>query len=209
MKIRPILAAILTTLIALPATAMEIVFKDGTVLDSAKLYIPPAHFFSTGGPTIMGVNLTVNGKLYIHHFPYITAQVVEEQVDDNDDGIYELRKVTRPLTHYRPPMFQEHAPREFGYSCTPSRLPFIHFNDATLVKMRQTLTRHPVIPQAQRQRLAFSIDAARRHRVQPHELHTAKAAATWQAEADRDVELYGENVFYGKWLKNSRRKNSN
>jgi len=185
---------------------MEIVFKDGTVLRNAKLYVPPAHIFSTGGPTVMGVNLMVNGKLYIHHFPYIAATVVEEQVDDNDDGIYEIRKVTRPLTHYRPPMFREHAPREFGYSCTPSRLPFVHFNDATLVKMRQTLTQHPVIPQLQRQRLAFSIDVARRHRVKPHELHTAKAAAAWQAEADRDVELYGENVFYGKWLQNGRRE---
>ena len=201
MKIQTFWAGACSLLLALPASALEIVFKDGTVLKNAEVYVPPPNRFSSGGPTIFGVNLTVGGKLYIHHFPYVASQVEERAVDDDDDGIYELRKVTRAITHYRPPALREHAPREFGYSCTPSRLPFIHFNEPTLAKLKLNLSQHPLIAAQHRARLAGSIDLALRHKPKPHELHTPQTAAKWQQEADRDVRLYPQNIFYGKWIK--------
>jgi hypothetical protein len=201
MKLQTFWAGACSLLLALPASALEIVFKDGTVLKNAEVYVPPPNGFSTGGPTIFGINLTVNGKLYIHHFPFVESQIEERAVDDDDDGIYELRKVTKAVTHYRPPVLREHAPREFGYSCTPSRLPFIHFNEPTLAKLRQNLSQQTLIAPQRRARLAGSIDLALRHKPQPHELHTPQAAAKWQQEADRDVRLYPQKIFYGKWIK--------
>jgi len=201
MKLQTFWTGACSLLLALPASALEIVFRDGTILKNAEVYVPPPNFSSNGGPTIFGVNLTVGGKLYIHHFPYVASQIEERAVDDDDDGIYELRKVTRAITHYRPPALREHAPREFGYSCTPSRLPFIHFNEPTLAKLKQNLSQHALLPVQQRKRLAASIDLALRHKPRPHELHTPQAARIWQAEADRDVRLYPQNIFYGKWIK--------
>ena len=201
MKLQTFWAGACSLLLALPASALEIVFKDGTVLKNAEVYVPPPNFHSNGGPTIFGINLTVGGKLYIHHFPYVESAVTEETVDGDDDGIYELRKVTRTVTHYRPPVLREHAPREFGYSCTPSRLPFIHFNEPTLAKLKLNLSQHPLIAAQHRTRLAGSIDLALRHKPKPHELHTPQTAAKWQQEADRDVRLYPQNIFYGKWIK--------
>ena len=137
MKTQAFVTAMCACLLAFPASAIDIVFKDGTVLKNATIYVPSSNIRSNGGPSAYGVNLTVNDKLYIHHYPYIPSYNIMKQVDTNDDGIYETEIIKNATLHYRPPLMFERAPNEFGYSCTVSRIPFIHFSNETLLKMNK------------------------------------------------------------------------
>ena len=145
--------------------------------------------------------MTVNDKLYIHHYPYIPSHNIMKQVDTNDDGIYETEIIKNATLHYRPPLMFERAPNEFGYSCTVSRIPFIHFSNETLLKMKQDISLNLSIKANYKSAAAKSIDGAIRHIPQPHELNTLQFSQRWQMEADRDVVRPRANVIYGKWNK--------
>ena len=201
MKAQAFVTAMCACLLAFPASAIDIVFKDGTVLKNATIYVPPSNIRSNGGPSAYGVNLTVNDKLYIHHYPYIPSQNIMKQVDPNDDGIYETEIIKNATLHYRPPLMFERAPNEFGYSCTVSRIPFIHFSNETLWKMKQDISLNLSIKANYKNAAAKSIDGAIRHIPKPHELNTLQFSQRWQMEADRDVVRPRANVFYGKWNK--------
>ena len=201
MKTQAFVTAMCACLLAFPASAIDIVFKDGTVLKNTTIYVPPSNIRSNGGPSAYGVNLTVNDKLYIHHYPYIPSRNIMKQVDTNDDGIYETEIVKSSILHYRPPSMFERAPNEFGYSCTVSRIPFIHFSNETLLKMKRNISLHPSVTANYKSEAAKSIDGAIRHIPKPHELNTQQTSQRWQMEADRDVVRPGANVVYGKWSK--------
>ena len=201
MKAQAFVTAMCACLLAFPASAIDIVFKDGTVLKNATIYVPPSNIRSNGGPSAYGVNLTVNDKLYIHHYPYIPSHNIMKQVDTNDDGIYETEIIKNATLHYRPPLMFERAPNEFGYSCTVSRIPFIHFSNETLLKMKQDISLNLSIKANYKSAAAKSIDGAIRHIPQPHELNTLQFSQRWQMEADRDVVRPRANVIYGKWNK--------
>jgi len=201
MKAQAFVTAVCACLLAFPASAIDIVFKDGTVLKNATIYVPPSNIRSNGGPSAYGVNLTVNDKLYIHHYPYIPSYNIMKQVDTNDDGIYETEIIKNATLHYRPPLMFERAPNEFGYSCTVSRIPFIHFSNETLLKMKQDISLNLSIKANYKSAVAKSIDGAIRHIPKPHELNTLQFSQRWQMEADRDVVRPRANVFYGKWNK--------
>ena len=201
MKAQAFVTAVCACLLAFPASAIDIVFKDGTVLKNATIYVPPSNIRSNGGPSAYGVNLTVNDKLYIHHYPYIPSHNIMKQVDTNDDGIYETEIIKNATLHYRPPLMFERAPNEFGYSCTVSRIPFIHFSNETLLKMKQDISLNLSIKANYKSAAAKSIDGAIRHIPQPHELNTLQFSQRWQMEADRDVVRPRANVVYGKWNK--------
>ena len=201
MKAQAFVTAVCACLLAFPASAIDIAFKDGTVLKNATIYVPPSNIRSNGGPSAYGVNLTVNDKLYIHHYPYIPSHNIMKQVDTNDDGIYETEIIKNATLHYRPPLMFERAPNEFGYSCTVSRIPFIHFSNETLLKMKQDISMNLSIKANYKSAAAKSIDGAIRHIPQPHELNTLQFSQRWQMEADRDVVRPRANVFYGKWNK--------
>ena len=201
MKAQAYVTAMCACLLAFPASAIDIVFKDGTVLKNATIYVPPANIRSNGGPSAYGVNLTVNDKLYIHHYPYIPSRNIMKMVDTNDDGIYQAEIVKSSTLHYRPPVMFERAPNEFGYSCTVSRIPFIHFSNETLLKMKRDISLNPSVKANHKWAAAKQIDDAIRHIPKPHELHTEQFSRTWQREADRDVVSPRANVVYGKWNK--------
>ena len=201
MKAQAFVTAVCACLLAFPASAIDIAFKDGTVLKNATIYVPPSNIRSNGGPSAYGVNLTVNDKLYIHHYPYIPSHNIMKQVDTNDDGIYETEIIKNATLHYRPPLMFERAPNEFGYSCTVSRIPFIHFSNETLLKMKQDISLNLSIKANYKSAAAKSIDGAIRHIPQPHELNTLQFSQRWQMEADRDVARPRANVIYGKWNK--------
>ena len=201
MKAQAFVTAMCACLLAFPASAIDIVFKDGTVLKNATIYVPPSNIRSNGGPSAYGVNLTVNDKLYIHHYPYIPSHNIMKQVDTNDDGIYETEIIKNATLHYRPPLMFERAPNEFGYSCTVSRIPFIHFSNETLLKMKQDISLNISIKANYKSASAKSIDGAIRHIPKPHELNTLHFSQRWQMEADRDVVRPRANVVYGKWNK--------
>ena len=95
----------------------------------------------------------------------------------------------------------ERAPNEFGYSCTVSRIPFIHFSNETLLKMKQDISMNSSVKANYNSTAVKSIDDAIRHIPKPHELHTEQFSRTWQREADRDVVRPRANVVYGKWNK--------
>ena len=99
MKAQTFVTAMCACLLAFPASAIDIVFKDGTVLKNATIYVPPSNIRRNGGPSADGVNLTVNDKLYIHHYPYIPARTIEKLVDTNDDGIYETEIIKNSTLH--------------------------------------------------------------------------------------------------------------
>ena len=124
-----------------------------------------------------------------------------KQVDTNDDGIYETEIIRNATRHYRPPLMFERAPNEFGYSCTVSRIPFIHFSNETLLKMKQNISLNLSINANYKSAVAKSIDGAIRHIPKPHELNTLQFSQRWQMEAARDVVRPRANVFYGKWNK--------
>ena len=201
MKAQAFVTAVCACLLAFPASAIDIAFKDGTVLKNATIYVPPSNIRSNGSPSAYGVNLTVNDKLYIHHYPYIPSHNIMKQVDTNDDGIYETEIIKNATLHYRPPLMFERAPNEFGYSCTVSRIPFIHFSNETLLKMKQDISLNLSIKANYKSAAAKSIDGAIRHIPQPHELNTLQFSQRWQMEADRDVVRPRANVIYGKWNK--------
>ncbi len=201
MKAQAFVTAMCACLLAFPASAIDIVFKDGTVLKNATIYVPPSNIRSNGGPSAYGVNLTVNDKLYIHHYPYIPSHNIMKQVDTNDDGIYGPEIIRNATLHYRPPLMFERAPNEFGYSCTVSRIPFIHFSNETLLKMKQDISLNLSIKANYKSAAAKSIDGAIRHIPKPHELNTLQFSQRWQMEADRDVVSPRANVVYGKWNK--------
>ena len=201
MKTQTFVTAMCACLLVFPASAIDIVFKDGTVLKNATIYVPPSNILSNGGPSAYGVNLTVNDKLYIHHYPYIPSRNIMKQVETNDDGIYETEIVKSSILHYRPPSMFERAPNEFGYSCTVSRIPFIHFSNETLLKMKRNISLHPSVTANYKSDAGKSIDGAIRHIPKPHELNTQQSSQRWQMEADRDVVRPGANVVYGKWSK--------
>ena len=201
MKAQAFVTAMCACLLAFPASAIDIVFKDGTVLKNATIYVPPSNILSNGGPSAFGVNLTVNDKLYIHHYPYIPSRNIMKMVDTNDDGIYQAEIVKSSTLHYRPPLMFERAPNEFGYSCTVSRIPFIHFSNETLLKMKQDISLNLSIKANYKSASAKSIDGAIRHIPKPHELNTLHFSKRWQMEADRDVVRPRANVVYGKWNK--------
>ena len=201
MKAQAFVTAVCACLLAFPASAIDIAFKDGTVLKNATIYVPPSNIRSNGGPSAYGVNLTVNDKLYIHHYPYIPSHNIMKQVDTNDDGIYETEIIKNATLHYRPPLMFERAPNEFGYSCTVSRIPFIHFSNETLLKMKQDISLNLSIKANYKSAAAKSIDGAIRHIPKPHELNTLQFSQRWQMEADRDVVRPRANVIYGKWNK--------
>ncbi|SVC56395.1 uncharacterized protein METZ01_LOCUS309249, partial [marine metagenome] len=158
MKAQAFVTAVCACLLAFPASAIDIAFKDGTVLKNATIYVPPSNIRSNGGPSAYGVNLTVNDKLYIHHYPYIPSHNIMKQVDTNDDGIYETEIIKNATLHYRPPLMFERAPNEFGYSCTVSRIPFIHFSNETLLKMKQDISLNLSIKANYKSAAAKSID---------------------------------------------------
>jgi len=201
MKAQAFVTAVCACLLAFPASAIDIVFKDGTVLKNATIYVPPSNIQSNGGPSAYGVNLTVNDKLYIHHYPYIPSYNFMKQVDTNDDGIYETEIIKNATLHYRPPLMFERAPNEFGYSCTVSRIPFIHFSNETRLKMKQDISLNLSINANYKSAVAKSIDGAIRHIPKPHELNTLQFSQRWQMEADQDVVRPRAKVFYGKWNK--------
>tara|TARA_B100000959_G_C14846215_1_gene568125 strand:+ start:435 stop:1040 length:606 start_codon:yes stop_codon:yes gene_type:complete len=201
MKAQVFVTTVCACLLAFPASAIDIIFKDGTVLKNATIYVPPSSIRSNGGPSAYGVNLTVNDKLYIHHYPYIPSGNIMKQVDADDDGIYETEIIKSPTLHYRPPLMFERAPNEFGYSCTPSRIPFIHFSNETLLKVNRDISMDPSIKSNCKNEVAKSIDGAIRHIPKPHELNTLQFSRRWQREADRDVARPRANVIYGKWNK--------
>ena len=201
MKTQAFVTAMCACLLAFPASAIDIVFKDGTVLKNATIYVPPSRIRSNGGPSAYGVNLTVNDKLYIHHYPYIPSRNIMKQVDTNDDGIYETEIIKNATLHYRPPLVFERAPNEFGYSCTVSRIPFIHFSNETLLKMKQDISLNLSIKANYKSAAAKSIGGAIRHIPKPHELNTLKFSQRWQMEADQDVVRPRAKVFYDKWNK--------
>ena len=95
----------------------------------------------------------------------------------------------------------ERAPNEFGYSCTVSRIPFIHFSNETLLKMKRDISLNSSVKANYKSAAAKQIDDAIRHIPKPHELNTMQFSQRWQMEADRDVVSPRANVVYGKWNK--------
>ena len=180
---------------------LDIVFKDGTWMKGAQIYAPARP--STGIPDARGVVILFRNKLYIHHYPYRQPRRVQHQMTDiNDDGIYETRATPQALEHYAPPV--PHAldvsPYELGYSCTPSRIPFIHFDRPTLRRMYNSIQNNRNIPPSNRRAALQSINNAWNYKPNPRIYNTPAASRAWQLKTDGDVSLYRERVWYGKWF---------
>ena len=195
------IALLLIPVLSGSVMAVDIVFKDGTWMKGARIYAPAG--LSTGKPDARGVVLIFRNKLYIHHYPYRKPRVVQKQfTDTNDDGIYERVASSQALEHYAPPapFSLDLSPSELGYSCTPSRIAFFHFDRPTLDRMFKVIERDPNVPQANKRAALQSITNARNFKANPRFYNTKAASARWQMEADGDVELYRDKVWYGKWF---------
>ena len=183
------------------AERLKLKFKDGTTLNGAEIYVPTIGN-STGNPNGYGVILKYSNKLYIHHFPYRQPRKVTRYTDGGvDDGKYKTVQITEELEHYQPrssPL--EPSPRELGYSCTPSRIAFFHFNRSTLNTLQKAIVKDSRISLANKKSALKSIQGAYYSNPNPKYYNTQRTSQVWQAEADRDVARYKDKVFYGKWL---------
>ena len=92
-------------------SAEKISFRDGTFLEAST-------YASKGfEPDKDGVILTVDNKIYIHHYPCT-------------DGSLSV------------PTFYYHGPNPYAMpTCTPSRISFYHFETFTLSEMRTKISR--------------------------------------------------------------------
>ncbi len=187
--------------VAHAANGLNLKFKDGTTLSTAKIYVPTLQH-SKGMPNGNGVILMVHDKLYIHHFPYRKPRKVIRVVEDGvDDGLYKTATVMEELEHYHArSSASERSPRELIYSCTPSRLAFFHFDRPSLKVLRKAISNNTGIPQTHRTEALAAIQNAYYANPNPIYYNTPQRSRTWQAEADRDVARYKEHVFYGKWI---------
>ena len=183
------------------AEKLKLKVKDGTTLNGAEIYVPTIGN-STGNPNGYGVILKYSNKLYIHHFPYRQPRKVTRYTDGGvDDGKYKTVRITEELEHYKPrssPL--EPSPRELGYSCTPSRIAFFHFNRSTLNTLQKAIVKDSRISLANKKSALKSIQGAYYSNPNPRYYNTLQTSRIWQAEADRDVARYKDKVFYGKWL---------
>lgn len=196
-----IVVVLLSFILSGPLMALDIVFKDGTWMKGAEIYAPTK--LSSGTPDARGVILLFRNKLYIHHYPYRQPRKLQQQmVDKNDDGIYETISVQQTLEHYAPPApyVLDASPYELGYSCTPSRIPFIHFDRPTLKRIYTSIQNNRNIPLRNRRAALQSINKAWSYKPNPNLYNTPAASRRWQLEADADVRLFREKVWYGKWF---------
>ena len=196
-----IVAVLLSFTLSGSLIALDIVFKDGTWMKGAEIYAPAK--LSSGSPDARGVDLLFRNKLYIHHYPYRKPRMVQRQMaDKKDDGIYDTIPVQQALEHYAPPApyALDVSPYELGYSCTPSRIPFIHFDRPTLKRMYISIQNNRNIPLTNRRAALKSINKAWNYKPNPNLYNTSTASRRWQLEADADVRLFREKVWYGKWF---------
>ena len=196
-----LVSIIVLSLPAHSAERLKLKFKDGTTLNGAEIYVPTIRN-STGNPNGYGVILKYHNKLYIHHFPYRQPHKVTRYTDGGvDNGQYKAVQVTEELEHYQPrssPL--EPSPRELGYSCTPSRIAFFHFDRPTLGVLSRSVNNDQRISYTNKQAALKSIQAAYHASPNPKYYNTPQTSRIWQAEADRDVTRYRDKVFYGKWM---------
>ena len=109
--------------------AENVAFLDGTFL-KADMY--RAKGFEPNGK---GVILTVNKKIYVHHFP-------------------------RTGKNLAPSYFYMHSPNPYNMAkCTPSRLSFFNFQSYTLVEMREDIIKMK-IPLKKKVEAVKAIDSA-------------------------------------------------
>ncbi|MDP6903425.1 MAG: hypothetical protein QF406_03150 [Verrucomicrobiota bacterium] len=196
-----LVSIIVLSLPAHSAERLKLKFKDGTTLNGAEIYVPTIRN-STGNPNGYGVILKYHNKLYIHHFPYRQPHKVTRYTDGGvDNGKYKAVQVTEELEHYQPrssPL--EPSPRELGYSCTPSRIAFFHFDRPTLHTLQKVIMKDSRISLANKRSALKSIQGAYYASPNPRYYNTPQTSRIWQAEADRDVTRYKDKVFYGKWM---------
>lgn len=196
-----LIAAFALSIPSQSAQKLELKFKDGTSLDGAEIYVPSISH-STGHPNEYGIILKYHSKLYIHHFPYRQPRKVTRFTNNGiDDGKYKAVQVIEELEHYSPRSSRlEPSPSELGYSCTPSRIAFFHFDRPTLNTLHKAIARNGRISTANKSSALKSIQRAYYAKPKPRYYNTPQTSRVWQAEADRDVARYQDKVFYGKWL---------
>ena len=102
-------------------------FKDGTLIKG--------NIFLAKGfePDARGVILTVDNKLYLHHYPYLRNRSC---APPNFYPYYSGSNPTLPLSN--------HSITFRGYSttvkCTPSRISFFNFETFTLINIKEKIT---------------------------------------------------------------------
>ena len=57
MKAQAFVTAMCACLLDFPASVIDIVFKDGTVLKNTTIYVPPSNIWSNSGPSAFGGEL--------------------------------------------------------------------------------------------------------------------------------------------------------
>ena len=173
-KIALLLVTITQVFTTFPAE--NVGFLDGTFLN-ADIY--RAKGFE---PDKNGVILTVNRKIYVHHFP-------------------------RTGKNLAPSYFYTHSPNPYDMArCTPSRLSFFNFQSYTLVEMRENIVKMN-IPLEKKVEAVKAIDLAMFGNL-PEKLTkpslTGKLAVDmWQSACERRFVYYFKKgiAVWGKDLK--------
>tara|TARA_R100000008_G_scaffold86141_1_gene78087 strand:- start:79 stop:684 length:606 start_codon:yes stop_codon:yes gene_type:complete len=120
MKIVIILFWIATTI-----NAATFKFKDGTIV-KGNIH---ENCVGLGNPTPEGIVLKVNGKFYVHNYPFKSKII--NKIIDHGDGRYTYAEEEEPVPAPAPPHSGSMNPPSLP-KCLPARINFIHFSNETL-----------------------------------------------------------------------------
>ena len=180
----------------------QIGFKDGTVLKNVKI-----RFVFDDGPTTMGIILhSSDDRVYFHHYPYRPPERLQGSMSDEyatpaRPQLEEKAVRYKYTEHYKPPKYANFNPVHIP-QCCPSRIPFIHFNKATLNTLYKVF-----LPMGKANQNNWShfrvvngtIKKAAWHKPRAYEMNTRKESLLWQGKVEREMRLSWPKIYYGKW----------